>query len=251
MKSIKYCFYPIFTAISLSAIVPAHADFVEGSAALSSGNPHIPEPLLFDLVRPLGAKKGELEINALAQQNINGGPLEWAPEIEFAIADGLAFELELPTENSEVTDYKVALQGTFNNNFGNPNMIHGWQAIAKKNRHTGKYASDILYINGYRFMGQWSTLNMIGFRKPEFGKSSNAIGLINNNLFYDFTPRYTFGLELNHEVDTKGQWRYSVTPQAHVDINSNVTVQAGVGISKLNLAKKSEKILGLRMIYAF
>ena len=91
---------------------------------------------------------------------------------------------------------------------------------------------------------------MIGLRKPEFGKS-NAIGLINNNLFYDFSPRYTLGLELNHEVNTKGQWRYSVTPQVHVDINSNVTIQAGTGISKLNVAKKSEKLFGLRMIYAF
>lgn len=251
MKRIKFCFYSIFAIIALSTTMAAHADFTEGSAALSSGNPHIPEPLLFDLVRPLGAKKGELEINTLAQQGINGGPLEWAPEIEYAIADGLAFELELPTENSEVTDYKVALQGTFSNNFGNPNMIQGWQVIAKKNRDTAKYSSDILYINGYRFLGQWSTLNMIGLRKPEFGKSSNASGLINNNLFYDLTPRYTFGLELNHEVSSKGQWRYSVTPQVHMDINSNVTIQAGTGISKLNLAKKSEKLFGLRMIYAF
>lgn len=37
--------------------IPSYAEFIEGSAALSSVVPHIPEPLLFDLVRPLGAKK--------------------------------------------------------------------------------------------------------------------------------------------------------------------------------------------------
>ena len=247
MKRFQSCFPAIFALIA----APAYADFTEGSAALSSGNPHIPEPLLFDLVRPLGAKKGELEVNTLAQQNVHGGPLEWAPEIEYAFADGLAFELELPTENSKITDYKIAFQGTFANNLNNPNMIQGWQVIATKNRETAKYSSDVLYINGYRFMGNWSTLNMIGLRKPEFGKSSNAIGLVNNNLFYDFSPRYTLGLELNHEIDTKGVWRYSATPQVHVDLNSNITVQAGAGVSRLNLAKKSEKLFAVRMIYAF
>lgn len=247
MKFTKTCLFPIFSILA----VPAYADFTEGTAALSSGNPHIPEPLLFDLVRPLGAKKGELEINTLAQQHINGGPLEWAPEIEYAFADGLAFELELPTENSNVTDYKIALQGTLSNNFNNPNIIQGWQVIAKKNRDTGKYSSDALYINGIRLGDKWSTLNMVGLRNTEFGKNNQHIGLINNNIFYDLTPRHTFGVELNHEINAKGQWRYSVTPQVHLDLNRNVTIQAGAGVSRLNVARKAEKLYGVRMIYAF
>jgi hypothetical protein len=31
------------------------AGFIEGDAALGSDDPRIPEPMLFDLVRPLGA----------------------------------------------------------------------------------------------------------------------------------------------------------------------------------------------------
>ena len=37
-----------------------------GDAALSSDAPHIPEPMVFDLVRPLGVRQGDLEVNALS-----------------------------------------------------------------------------------------------------------------------------------------------------------------------------------------
>lgn len=247
MKQVNF-FLTIFLAMSIS---PAQADFMEGTAALSSGNPHIPEPLLFDLVRPLGAKKGELEVNTLAQQPAHGGVLEWAPEIEYAIADGLAVEFELPTENSKVTDYKFALQGKLDSNFNNPKLIQGWQVIVKKNRDTGKYASDALYIHGYRLTDQWSTLNMIGLRNTAFGKNNQHMGLINNNLFYDYTPKVSTGLELNHELSEKGRWRYSATPQLHLDLNSHMTVQVGAGVSRLNHAKGAERQFALRMIYAF
>lgn len=33
----------------------------------------VPEPLMFDLVRDLGARQGELEINALAEIPLNNG----------------------------------------------------------------------------------------------------------------------------------------------------------------------------------
>jgi hypothetical protein len=240
-----FCIFISFFPITILA------DFIEGSAALGSSDPHIPEPLLFDLVRPLGARKGELEINTLAQQNNNGGPLEWAPEIEYAFADGLAFELELPTENSRLTDYKIAFQGTLSHHFNNPNLIQGWQIIVKKNRDSKKYASDALYINGYRFNEKWSTLNMIGIRKSAFSSDGKFITLINNNFFYDLSPRLTYGIELNHEIDSSGNWRYNITPQIHTDINSHFTVQAGLSFSRLNEQKKSEEILALRVIYAF
>ena len=80
-----------------------------GAAAHASlgghaGYPHIPEPMVFDMVRPLGAQRGELEINTLAQRNLSGSGsrTEWAPEIEYAFMDGLAIEFELPFENSEL-----------------------------------------------------------------------------------------------------------------------------------------------------
>src|SRR5690606_26148017 len=60
--------------------------------------PHIPEPLVFDLVRALGAKKNELEANALVVTRFRRGrpTFDWAPEVEWAVADDVAIELELP-----------------------------------------------------------------------------------------------------------------------------------------------------------
>jgi hypothetical protein len=228
----------------------SHADFMEGSAAHSSSSLRIPEPLLFDLVRPLGAKKGELEINTLAQQARGSGMLEWAPEIEYAIADNLAIELEFPLENSTLTDYKVALQGTFSQS-SFKNMVHGWQVITLKSATESQYSADVLYINGYRLSDKFSTLNMVGIRRTEFGSNGDIVKLANNNLFYDFSPRFTYGLEINNEIHPGGDWRYSVVPQLHFDFNHHVTLQAGAGISKLNAAKKTEQVFATRLIYAF
>jgi hypothetical protein len=241
----------ILSYIVLFTSIPVHADFVEGSAGLGSSDPHIPEPLLFDLVRPLGARKGELEVNTLAQRNVNGGTLEWAPEIEYAFADGHALEFELPSENSKLTDYKIALQGTLSHHFNNPNLIQGWQVIVKKNRDLGKYSADALYINGYRFNPKWSTLNMLGIRKTEFSGNGKLTTLMNNSIFYDLNTKLTYGLEFNHEVDASGRWRYSYTPQIHADINRHLTIQTGLSFSKLSKLKKSEEVFALRVIYAF
>lgn len=240
----------------LFSVIPciSKADFIEGDAAHSSSELRIPEPLLFDLVRPLGAKKGELEVNTLAQQARGSGALEWAPEIEYAIADNLAIELELPLENSSLTDYKIGLQGTFER-LSEPSrishMIHGWQVIAKKDREKNTYSADALYINGMRLNDQLSTLNMIGYRRTTFGSQGRSAILMNNNLFHDFSPQVTLGLEINHEIHEGGQWRYSVVPQIHYDFNRHVTVQAGAGISKLNENKQTEQVFAMRLIYAF
>lgn len=238
-----------FFSWSIACSSLSHADFVEGDAALSSVTPHIPEPLLFDLVRPLGSQKGEMEVNVFTHQYPGKGALEWAPEIEYVFTDGYAIEFELPSENSSLEDYKVALQGTF---YATPNalMVHGWQVIAKKNRDAGQYSADALYINGYRLSNAWSTLNMLGARHTGLDGNGKTTVLINNNLFYDYSQRLTYGIELNHEIDPKGQWRYRATPQIHFDFNQNITLQAGLGVSTLNEKKSVEPIFSMRLIYA-
>jgi len=130
-------------------------------------------------------------------------------------------------------------------------MVHGWQMIAIKNRTESYYSADMLYINGYRLSEKLSTLNMIGIRRTEFGGNGKIVKLVNNNLFYDYSPRFTYGVEINSEIHPGGNWHYSVVPQMHVDLNRHVTLQAGAGISKLNQAKQSEQVFALRLIYAF
>lgn len=52
-------------------------------AAHARKAPQTAGPMVFDLVRPLGARHGELEVNALAQRDMSGSnrTVEWAPEI--------------------------------------------------------------------------------------------------------------------------------------------------------------------------
>jgi hypothetical protein len=245
MSIIRFILFCIFCFPIL-----ANADFIEGDAGHSSRDLRIPEPLLFDLVRPLGTKKGELEINTLAQKSSTSGAINWASEIEYAIADNLAIEFELPAENSTFTDYKIAMQGTIESSRPH-NMIHGWQVLSVKNRNSKKYSADALYINGFRLSDAWSTLNMIGVRRSEFGSNGKNIYLLNNSIFYDASRRTTVGLEINSEIHPNGHWKYRVTPQLHYDFTKKMTLQSGFGISKLNERKKHENIFSLRLIYAF
>ncbi len=75
----------------------------------------LPEPMVFDLVRGLGARAGELEANTLFMSPLRRGHAElaWAPEVAWAPIDDLALELELPVANMELEAVKLALQQTF------------------------------------------------------------------------------------------------------------------------------------------
>ncbi|WP_292636559.1 hypothetical protein [Novosphingobium sp.] len=69
--------------------------------------------------------------------------VEWAPEIELAVADGLAVELELPFEDGHITDYKLGLQGTFGALDGGKG-VHGVQYLGLYNRESGRWESSLL-----------------------------------------------------------------------------------------------------------
>ena len=226
------------------------ADFPEGDGALGSqGAPHIPEPMLFDLVRPLGAARGELEVNSLFEQPLNGGHMEWAPEIEYAFADGYAIEFELPFEGSELKEYKLALQGTFGTLRGD-SMIHGWQSITYYERETDRVSADLLYLNGMELAPRWSTFNMVGLRRSNTEMGIDYLGLLNNSVFYDVSQTLTLGLELNHEFDDK-RWRALVVPQVHYDMSQHVSIQFGGGRTRLTESDSTEWFAAWRLIYTY
>ncbi len=238
-------------AFSQASVVPpddGSVSFPEGDAAVSSELPHVPEPLLFDLVRPLGADKGELEVNALVQ-HASGGTA-WAPEIEYAFADGYALELELPFEGATLEEYKVAVQGTAGTLLDG-RMIHGWQAIVYYERNSKDYTADLIYLNGARLSRKWSVFNMVGLRHAHFRGDGDYIGLVNNSIFYDYSQRLTFGLEVNSEISDGWRWRHGLVPQIHFDVSEHVTLQFGGGRSRLNVGHPAEKTFIWRLIYSW
>jgi hypothetical protein len=211
-----------------------------------------PEPMIFDLVDPLEAKKGETEINTLLDFSSRTGQLEWSPEIEYSFADGYAMEFELPLENDSVKEYKVSLQGTFGK-LDRGRMIHGWQAIGRRKNEEKAYGAEALYLNDYKFSSKWSMMNMFGVRHTAIAKSGDFIGLLNNSVFYSFKENFSVGVEVNSEIGER-KWRYRVTPQVQYNFGANgkgAIVHFGGGPSQLNNRERTEWLITSRLIYSF
>ncbi len=190
--------------------------------------PNVAEPMVFDLVRPLGAKRGELEVNALAQRSLSGPDhtVEWAPEIEYAVADGFAIELELPLSGRRVTNYKVGLQQTFgllNHGRG----IHGIQYLGLWNREHRRWDSSILYVIGNRFGPRTSTLTMVGVGDVGAAGPQTRALLLNHTSFYDVGDRTVAGVEVNLRI---GRERSTlIMPQLQQNVGERFQLQVGVG----------------------
>lgn len=209
-------------------IVLAAISFLQTAPAMAQNYPEIAEPMVFDMVRPLGARAGELEVNTLAQTRLSGPDraVEWAPEIELAVADGLAVELELPFEDGHITDYKLGLQGTFGALDGGKG-VHGVQYLGLYNRESGRWESSLLYLIGYRFNARWSMMAMAGAGDVTFAKGGRSRALLNHSTFYDASPATTLGIEFNLQSGAGRQ--LLIMPQLHQDIAPRLSMQAGIG----------------------
>jgi len=244
--------YPL-AFLLLIFISSAHANqkvSETSDAASSSEEFGIPEPLVFDMVRPLGSPKGEVEVNAFLNQATSGGPMQWSPEIEYSFADGYAIELQLPYENSHLGEYQVAMQATLPALIEG-RMVQGLQGIARKTRHSDAHSADLLYLNGIRFSEKWSTMNMVGARRSAFNGNGEIHGLLNSAWFYHMSSQLILGVEVNNEIHKHNNWHYRLTPQVHYSFDDNKAIQFGVGPSRLADNKKLEKMMALRFVYSF
>ena len=202
----------------------ATADPDEGT--LSSVRPRIPEPMLFDLVRPLGAARGEFEVNSLFRLTpAVGGGVRWAPEVEYAFAPGYGVEFELPIDGRAVSSVKAALQGTLPGPRPRT-FIHGWQGIWEGERHGGGRQIDLLYLAGSRWHRRWSAFTVTGVRQVAHGARSRAL-LGNASLFYHAGKETSFGIETN--LASAGASRVTVMPQL-LTRRSRYNVQGGAGL---------------------
>jgi hypothetical protein len=191
----------------------------------------IPEPMMFDLVRPLGASKGEIEVNSLFRQPLSGSrrDLQWAPEVEITYAEGHAIEFELPSEGVKVESYKLALQSKFPAR-KSPYFTHGWQGIFEKGRHGFGWDTSQLYLTGFRWHPRWSMMSLHG---PRYHRPRGAQGqwsmLANNTLFYQAPRRPVLGIETNLDFSRSRGKHALVMPQMHVHLGSRMQLQFGFG----------------------
>lgn len=209
--------------------------------------PHIPEPMLFDLVRGLGARRDEVEVNTLAVFEWRGrgaSPLAWAPEVEWAFLDGAAIELELPMHGRELEALKSALQLTLPSP-RESTVTHGVQIIGeyffepRLRKESAPHLSpasrrDVdltaLYLVARR-AGKWSLLAMGGARTlvPVDARGQVEL-LLNPSLFHDVSEALTLGLESNLAVDLLGRIAAAVIPQLHWQVSKTVRIQLGAGL---------------------
>lgn len=196
-------------------------------------NPDVPEPMLFDLVRGLGARKGELEVNAIVVNDWKGGrdKFYWNPEVEWIVADGVGLELELAMDRGHVEAVKLMTQVTF----GTPiphRYIHGTQVIGERSGIDDGYDLSLLYVGALRLAPRWS-LSLLQGAKYGAGirdRSNEYWSWLGNATLFHEARRATLGLELNVESPRSENPRIRVSPQVHLH-RGDWAVQAGVGVA--------------------
>jgi hypothetical protein len=220
---------PLGILLLACVCAPAQKQIDPDEGTLSSTRLGIPEPMVFDLIRPLGAKRGEVEVNSLFRMAPGKRPrtLQWAPEIEYTVWDGYGIEFEVPLENNAIDTWKGALQGTLKPPPFQRFFTHGWQVFVEAGRAEPKSKANLLYLAGSRFHPQWSVFTMNGVERERDGRTAMAF-VGNYTVFYHARDKRTYGVETNFKGEgVTGRYRL-LMPQLHWRGN-RVNVQAGCG----------------------
>ncbi len=193
-----------------------------------------PEPLVYDLVRGLDSAAGELELNVLSvvSHSPRGAAIDYAPEIEWAFADGHAVELELPFAGGHLEAWKVALQGTLGLS-DTGDKAHGWQVIGELTP-SGDYGLVALtWIGSLRLSTRDSIVSIFGGR-AELGHGDPIfLALANLSWFHAVSQQVTVGLEGNLAARAgHAEWR--LMPQVHIQVNHHFRLQWGLGAVGVN-----------------
>ncbi len=219
-------------------------------ASAAKEYPEIPEPMLFDMMRPLGAKRGELEANTLATAPLSGPDrsVSWAPEVEYAFADGFAIEAELPFENGRLAEYKLGLQAAFGS-FNEGRSAHGVQYLGIYDRHEKRFTNSFAYMLVHRFSERWSSVSMAGLSDVSARRRSGRnAAIVNQSIFYDASDASVLGLEVNYLGGQDGH--LLLMPQLHQSFTHSLSAQIGVGMQK-DRGDPVRPHAGLRLIHQF
>lgn len=230
------------------------------------------EPLYIDLIRDLGARKGEHE------WNIGFGLLdrsayeeyEFLIEYEFALIDRLGLEIELPFSFFSATDRSTAVPG---------NQLDGLQLaaqytfmVSKKTKvslalgylHKFKLASFDQYGQNPVYIGniynpffiaakRWGrSFHTLVYTGPEFDRPFNSGTTqmafeINSNVHYMIPGTSNFvGIEFNKSIE-EGECSMTIRPQIRVEIRDDLLIGLVTGIPAERLDEKLSMFV--RLIY--
>lgn len=216
---------------------------------------HIPEPLIFDLVRPLGSKKGQWEVNALLNQEHYSDMADShiSPEVEYVFFDDIAGELEFPAIGGDVAALKGVIQWTIGHMGAHQQMVHGLQLIYQHSLETNPYEETTpLYIFGHRLSRNTSYLLMLGDQyRQEHDDIAHRL-VFNATIFevYSHLREIEFGLEQNILGFGRNFEYWRITPQMDVVLSDHLKIQAGFG-AIYSYTHGWESTSSLRMVKEF
>lgn len=232
----------ILLVVLLVALLPTRA--LASSPSQTQEHAEVREPMVFDLVRGLGAKRGELEVNTLLRYSSAEQQLRWAPEIEWVLADGMALELELPMAGTHLEAIKLAGQLTLPRR-GGRRFIDGFQGIVELPLADHPKHFTGLYLAGLQ-LNRVSLLTMVGSRvESSWPGALPVAGVINFAAFFDVNPSTVVGLEIDSVIGATPE--LTVMPQVHLQLSERLRMQggAGMGWSPEGLSM----LAGLRLIF--
>ncbi|MEB3329962.1 MAG: hypothetical protein VKQ33_12080 [Candidatus Sericytochromatia bacterium] len=219
----------------------------------------VPEPMLFDLVRSLGARAGEREVGAGVSRRAE--ELEFGTEVELVVADGHALELELVNPQGEHRAVRGVYQATLGSLLDG-RVLHGPHLVGAHAPGLGRTEGSAVYIFSARLSPQWSVIGMAGGRLehgatspseeaegPASGPTLRRAAIVNASLFRDLSDSFIVGLEGTWEQRPTGLGELEVLPQLRWDLDEGLHLQAGLGLTAE--AALVRPISSLRVSHAF
>lgn len=193
--------------------------------------PRVPEPMVTDLVRNLGAAQGELEANVLfVAPTRAASAAQWAPEIEVVFWDGWALELELPMRGTHVESFKLGLQATLGVS-DDRRFAHGLQWLGELRSDGARVDNTLVWIGALRFSQRFSAMLLTGAR-VDVGTRDGAVSLramASPTLFYEPNRSVSIGVESRVWLASNGAHSVDVVPQVRWRPIDPLTIQLGAG----------------------
>ncbi|MBL8683086.1 MAG: hypothetical protein JNK05_28220 [Myxococcales bacterium] len=193
--------------------------------------PRVPEPMVTDLVRNLGAAQGELEANVLFVAPTRAPyAAHWAPEVEIAFWDGWALELELPMYATHVESFKLGLQATLGVT-RDQRFAHGLQWLTDVRSDGSRVDNTLYWVGALRFSQRFSAMLLAGARLDVSTRdgATTARAMANPTLYYEPSRSLSIGVESRFWLASSGTFGLDVVPQVRWRPIDPLTIQLGAG----------------------
>lgn len=185
----------------------------------------VPEPLMTDWVRALGARAGELEVNALA--TIDGhGDWEVAPEVEWVPVNDVGLEGELVVTHVGLAAVKLAAQFTLVTDAAR-GLGHGVQLIGKWTPQTPATLV-VMHLFQQRLANQVSLGLMTGAELAWSPVELKSAFLVHPTFSVRLHPRVALVTELNTRL-ADGRIDLALVPHMRFDVPHLGSAQLGAG----------------------